>query len=97
MVTQNPDTMLFSVVRTEEREPLFHWIGVVCDVRSYLYKLKSRDDITAEKLSDLKKFLSVSYVVERAKNISKKMASTVYRKLSVPISILRNSSKVGWT
>ena len=56
MVTQNPDTMLFSVVRTEEREPFFHWVGVVCDVRSYLFKLKSRDDITSEKLSDLKKY-----------------------------------------
>ena len=56
MVTQDPNTMLFSVVRAEEREPLFHWVGVVCDVRSYLYKLKSRDDITAEKLSDLKKY-----------------------------------------
>lgn len=56
MATQNPNTMLFSVVRTEQREPLFHWVGVVCDVRSYLYKLKSRNDITADKLSDLKEY-----------------------------------------
>lgn len=56
MAAENPNTMLFSVVRTEEREELFHWAGVVCDVRSYLYKLKSRQDIVAEKLSDLEDY-----------------------------------------
>ncbi len=56
MAAENPNTMLFSVVRTEEREELFHWAGVVCDVRSYLYKLKSRQDIVAGKLSDLENY-----------------------------------------
>lgn len=56
MASENPNTMLFSVVRTEERERLFYWVGVVCEVRSFLYKLKSRKDIVAEKLSDLENY-----------------------------------------
>ena len=53
LAVENPNTLLFSVVRTEQREPLFHWVGVVCDVRSYIYKLRSRTDIDARALSDL--------------------------------------------
>ncbi len=56
MASENPNVMLFSVVRTEERESLFHWVGVVCDVRSYLYKLRSRDEIAANSLSTLKAY-----------------------------------------
>lgn len=56
LASRNPNTMLFSVVRTQEREALFHWVGVVCEVRSYLFRLKSRTDIAAGKLSDLKEY-----------------------------------------
>lgn len=56
LALQQPSTMLFSVVRTKEREPLFHWVGVVCDVKSYLFKLKSRSDIPSTTLSDLKDY-----------------------------------------
>lgn len=56
MASETPNIMLFSVVRTKEREPLFHWVSVVCEVRSYLYKLRSRTDITASELSGLKNY-----------------------------------------
>lgn len=56
LASENPNTMLFSVVRTQEREDLFHWVGVVCEVRSFLYRLRSRQDIVAGKLSDLRKY-----------------------------------------
>jgi len=54
VASERPNTMLFSVVRTQEREGLFHWVGVVCEVRSFLFRLKSRGDISAGKLSDLR-------------------------------------------
>lgn len=56
MARNTPNTLLFSVVRTAEREALFHWVGVVCDVKSFLFRLRSRDDITAGKLSDLRPY-----------------------------------------
>lgn len=49
-----PGTMLYSVVRTAEREDDFHWVGVVCEVKSYLFRLKERTDIRADTLDDLK-------------------------------------------
>ncbi len=54
LASEEPNTMLFSVVRSQEREAQFHWVGVVCEVKSYLFKLRSRDDIAAAKLSDLR-------------------------------------------
>ena len=51
-----PSTLLFSVVRTPEREAEFHWVGVVCEVKSYLYRLKSRSDIQPGGLSDLRQY-----------------------------------------
>ena len=56
LASENPNVMLFSVVRTQEREALFHWVGVVCEVKSYLFRLKSRKDIRAGKLADLKQY-----------------------------------------
>lgn len=56
LAVQTPNTMLFSVVRTAERESLFYWVGVVCEVKSYLYKLRSRVDITANQLPELREY-----------------------------------------
>ena len=54
MALGGKNVILFSVVRTPEREPLFYWIGTVCQTKSYLWKLKNRTDIPATTiLSDL--------------------------------------------
>ncbi|KAA3625383.1 MAG: hypothetical protein DWQ08_09415 [Proteobacteria bacterium] len=50
----DPGTLLFSVVRTPEREDQFHWVGVVCEVKSYLFRLSERTEILPGSLSDLK-------------------------------------------
>ncbi len=44
------------VVRTPEREELFHWIGPVADRNIYLFKLKSRTDIILKSIEDAKKY-----------------------------------------
>lgn len=36
-----PDTALFSMVRTEEREPLFQWVGPILQGSTRFYSLKS--------------------------------------------------------
>ncbi|MCG8635984.1 MAG: transporter substrate-binding domain-containing protein [Desulfobacterales bacterium] len=36
------NTLIFTIARTPEREPLFHWIGVLVTGQSYLFSLKNR-------------------------------------------------------
>lgn len=57
---KNPNTLLYSVTRTPEREDLFHWIGPVSDRNIYLYKLKSRTDIVINSWEDVKKYSVIS-------------------------------------
>lgn len=54
--SRNPDVLIFSIGRTEEREDLFHWVGVVAPFDMYMYKLSGRTDIHAEKLNDLRPY-----------------------------------------
>ncbi len=56
LASTTPSTLLFSVVRTPERETAFHWVGVVCEVKSYLFRLNSRSDIQAGRLADLRQY-----------------------------------------
>lgn len=48
-----PGTLIFSMVRTPDREALFHWVGVLMSTKTYLIALQERRDIKVEKLSDL--------------------------------------------
>ena len=53
----NPDTLIFSIFRTPEREDLFHWIGpVVPRIELGLYKLKERSDLRLSSLEDAKQY-----------------------------------------
>lgn len=54
LASQEPNVMLYSVVRTAEREDNFHWVGVVCEVRSFLFKLRTRTDIASSDLIQLR-------------------------------------------
>ncbi|NVK20070.1 MAG: transporter substrate-binding domain-containing protein [Methylocystaceae bacterium] len=47
-----PNTVLFSIARTPEREEKFHWIGEIVGFDVYLFREKSRDDIQINTLSD---------------------------------------------
>ena len=47
-----PNTLIFSVTRTPERETQFEWIGPVSPRLIYLYKLRSRNDIVVKTLAD---------------------------------------------
>ena len=52
-----PDTLIFSIFRTPEREELFHWIGpVVPRIELGLYKLKERSDLRLSSLEDAKRY-----------------------------------------
>lgn len=47
---------LISTSRSPEREDLFLWVGPLNSSNSYLYKLKSREDILVGTIEDAKKY-----------------------------------------
>jgi len=49
---QQPNTLIYSMTRTPERDSQFEWIGELSKRQIYLYKLKSRTDIQIMTLSD---------------------------------------------
>lgn len=49
---QGPNKILYSLVRTPEREALFHWIGPISKRRIYLYRHAARTDIKLKSLDD---------------------------------------------
>lgn len=48
-----PNTLIFSIVRTAHRESLFEWIGEIHKLQYALIKLKSRTDLKIDSLSNL--------------------------------------------
>ncbi|MDP4983274.1 substrate-binding periplasmic protein [Pseudoalteromonas tunicata] len=58
LVQQNPNTMIYSIYRTKARETQFKWVCPLFEpVPLFLYKLKSRSDITAKNIEQAKDFL----------------------------------------
>lgn len=54
LLNNRPKTIMFSLFRTPEREPLYKWIGPLIDASIYFYKRKGdRREITS--LDDIKK------------------------------------------
>lgn len=56
MAQRTSNVLIFTIVRTPEREADFYWIGSVAQRKLYLYKLASRTDIRIDKLEDAKKY-----------------------------------------
>lgn len=60
LLTLEPNTLLFAIARTAERNPLFHWVGPV-DEDLYALYVKADSPINLKSLEDAKslKFISV--------------------------------------
>jgi len=48
-----PNTLIFSMARSKEREKAFKWVGTIVDFNVKVFKLKERDDIDVKNFSDL--------------------------------------------
>lgn len=46
-----PNTIIFSMVRTHQRENQFHWLGEIKNIRYVLIRLKKRHDLQLSELS----------------------------------------------
>lgn len=54
--TRPGDTVLYSLVRTPEREPLFRWVGPIGPRRILLYRWVDRGDIQPKTLDDVRNY-----------------------------------------
>lgn len=55
---EGPNVLLFSMIRTEEREKLFKWVGKITGVSGYAFwGLKSSKEIEINNLSDAKQYV----------------------------------------
>lgn len=52
MALKEPNVLIFSIVRTPEREGKFKWIGSLAPYSVYFWKLKARKDVVIHSTSD---------------------------------------------
>ena len=53
-----PNTIIYSIVRTPEREKQFKWIGAIAPYNVYFWKLKSRKDVKLKTVDEAKSYKS---------------------------------------
>jgi polar amino acid transport system substrate-binding protein len=56
MAQTQPNTLIYSIGRNVEREPMFKWVDVIARTEVYFFKLKSRMEIKIKTFEDIKKF-----------------------------------------
>ena len=56
MALNRENVLIYSIVKTQQREDLFKWVGKIVAANSYFYKLKSRVDIKIDSLEDAKAY-----------------------------------------
>ncbi len=56
MLEKNKNTLLFSMARSEAREHLFKWVGPIAPRHIWFWKLRSRKDVIAHTVEDVKKY-----------------------------------------
>jgi len=73
MALTEPNVVIFSILRSPDREPHFKWVGQIYTIRSYFAALKSREDIGVSSIEDAKKYavgsirhdLAETYLLEK--------------------------------
>jgi polar amino acid transport system substrate-binding protein len=53
-----PNTFIFSIARSKEREGLFKWVGDYFTVRDGMFALTSRSDIVLNSINDARKYVT---------------------------------------
>lgn len=53
LAQDDPNVLIYLIERLPDRENLFHWIGQITPLTTYVYKLKSRTDIEIHGVKDL--------------------------------------------
>lgn len=58
LALRQPNVCIYSISKSAERTPLFHWIGAISYNHTSIYSLKSRGDIKLDSLQDAKKYVT---------------------------------------
>lgn len=58
MALRQPNSCIYSISHSEERRPLFHWIGAISSNSTAFYALKKRRDIELKTLADAKHYVT---------------------------------------
>ena len=56
MALQEPSTLIYLIARTPARETQFQWAGEFMRIQYHLYKLRDRNDVVVNDLSDAKRY-----------------------------------------
>lgn len=54
MAQQRPNVLIYSIGRNAQREKLFQWVDIIAPYNVYLYRLKSRPEVQAKSMEQLK-------------------------------------------
>ena len=66
LLQREPNTVLFTVARTAERDPLFHWVGPIAGINYGLY-VRADSGIVISNLEDAKKLATIGTFREDAR------------------------------
>jgi polar amino acid transport system substrate-binding protein len=58
LALRTPNTCIYSISRSQERQPLFHWIGAISYNITAFYSLRKRTDIQLNTLADAKSYVT---------------------------------------
>jgi len=56
MARLEPNVLIYPIIRSAEREPLFKWVGELDHVTPMFYKLRERRDVVVKSLQDAKNY-----------------------------------------
>ena len=56
MASEQENVLIYSILRTAEREKLFRWVGKIAVSEMYFFRLRERNDIKISSLGDAKKY-----------------------------------------
>lgn len=86
-----PNVVIYPIIRSREREPLFHWIGELEQTSQAFYRLRSRKDIVIADLQDASNY-SVGVVRDDARQ--QYLESKGFRKMVVSANNMDNLRKL---
>ncbi|MFK3973565.1 ABC transporter substrate-binding protein [Pseudomonas sp. NPDC087358] len=56
LALEQPNVLIYPIVRTPQREALFRWVGQLARVSIYLYKFRTADDVQASVFDEAKHY-----------------------------------------
>jgi len=59
LAQEKPNILIYSIIRTPERENLFKWAGVIGSVKEHFFHMADRKDIRLATVQDAKKYVTI--------------------------------------